>query len=153
VGSLVVVLVTPTSALSQAAATVAPGDTVRVQAPARIVMPDVITMEAGRVETRVPHEKKDDLVVLRYGGRTLHLPRPGHRVTGRLVGVTDEAITLRDGGEQTITVPRQAVERLEVWHGGEHRGSGAVGATTAFALGCDRTFRGKGLLGLRLVHA
>jgi hypothetical protein len=136
-GSLAVLAwVTPTSAWSQAAATVAPGDTVRVKTPARIVIPDLITMERGRVETRVPHEQEGDLVVLRDGDKILHVPRPGSQVTGRLVSVSDEAITLRDRGDRTVSIPRPVVERLEVRHGGEHRRVGVLlGAAAAFALG------------------
>jgi hypothetical protein len=136
-GSLAfLVWVAPTRAWPQGTATVAPGDTVRVRAPARVVVPDLVTMERGRVDARVPHEEEGDLVVLRDGDKVFHVPRPGHRVTGRLVGVSDEAITLRDRGDRTVSIPRAAVERLEIRHGGEHQRFGALlGAAAGFALG------------------
>lgn len=134
------VLEAPTAAWSQSLAAVAPGDVVRLQAPARIVIPGLVTLEDGRVETRRDHpiarENEGDFVVLRDGDRTVHLPRPGRRATGRLVGITDEELILRGAGERTIRVPREAVERLEVRRGGGTRKVGAlVGAAVAMAAG------------------
>ncbi len=126
----------PTCLCSETAPAVAPGDMVRVRPPARIVIPEVITMERGSIAARVPYEEKEGLVVVQDGPRTIHLPRPGRRVTGRLVSVTDETITLREGGNRTICIPRQAVERLEVRQGGENRWLGVMaGAAAGFALG------------------
>jgi hypothetical protein len=106
---------------------------VRIQAPVRIVIPEVATLGKDRVESRVPHEEDGALVVLRDGDKTFHVPKPGHRVSGRLVGLSDEAITVRDRGDRTIHVPRAAVERLELRHGGEHKGAGMLlGAIAGF---------------------
>ena len=135
-GSLAVLCwAAPASLWSQSAPAVAAGDTVRILAPPRIVIPDLVTLEGGRVESRVPREEKDGLVVVRDGDRTLHVPRPGQRVTGRLVGVTGDAVILRGGGDRTISIPREAVERLEVKRGGKPKTGALVGAAAGFAIG------------------
>jgi hypothetical protein len=125
---------TPTPAWCQSA-TAAPGDRVRLQAPDRVIIPDLVTLEGGRVVTHLPFEGKDDLVVVRDGDRTLHVPRPGRRLTGRLVAITDETVTLREGKDRTISVPRQAVERLEVKRSGHPWVGGLVGVAAGFAIG------------------
>ncbi len=124
----------PATSWSQSAA-VAPGETVRLQAPDRIVIPGVLTLEGGLLEAHNPYDDENGVVVVRDGDRTLHVPRPGERLTGQLVGVTDDFVTLREGKDRTILVPRQAVQRLEVRRGGHPARGALVGATAAFALG------------------
>jgi hypothetical protein len=135
-------LAAPTLLWSETSPTVLPGDAVRVRAPARIVIPGVITLEGGYVSTRFPWEEKEGLVVLRDGDRTLYLPRPGRRLAGRLVNVTDEFVTLEGVADRIVTVPRQAVGRMEVRRGGSHRRTGALlGAVTAFVMGYKLGYR------------
>ncbi len=129
-----IVCIGPAPVWSQPA-TVAPGDTVRLRPPARIEIPGVLSLDSDRLQTRKSYKEKDGVVIVQDGDRTLHVPRPGRTLAGRLVAVTDEMVTVRQGGGRTIDVPRLAVERLEVQRDGHGAAGGVIGAVAGFALG------------------
>ncbi len=128
-----VVWIAPAPVRSESA-TVSPGEMVRLRPPARIEIPDILRIDSGRLQTGKPFEDRDGVVIVQDGDRTLHVPRPGKTLSGRLVAVTDELDTLLQG-ERTILVPRQAVERLEVRRRGHATIGALVGAAAGFAIG------------------
>lgn len=76
------------------------------------------------------------------GGEPLYVPHPGRRVTGTLVGESDEALLLRlDGSQEVVRIPRAALVRVEVSAGRPSRilqslggaalGAGALGSVLA----------------------
>jgi len=110
--------------------TLAPGQTVRITAPAKIEVPDVITIDESRTEryggARVTGEKRG-LLTLEVAGRTLSVPTPDARLTGRLVAADDATITLSLGDDSPpAVIPWAAVARVQVRRRKGHPGLGAL---------------------------
>jgi outer membrane lipoprotein SlyB len=117
-----------------------PGQTVRLTAPTRIEIPDVVVVEpdgttraAGRSRAWAGTEgdPNSQLTPLEVEGRTVQVPKPGSRVVGRLSAVDAETITIVRGGK-TVSILRGAVTNVEVRRRAGHPGWGALGG---FVLG------------------
>lgn len=118
----------------------APGQTIRLTAPSRIEIPDVVTVEAdgryrtaGQVQAGTGFEGEGGraMLSLTLGGRTLHVPKAGARVVGTLTAVDAETITLLRGGK-TLSIPRGAATKVEIRRRAGHPGWGAL---AGFVLG------------------
>jgi len=118
----------------------APGQTVRLTAPKRIEIPDVVVVEPdgttrtfGRSREWAGSEGDPNgkLTPLEVGGRTVQILKPGSRVVGRLSAVDADTITIVRGGK-TVSILRGAVTNVEVRRRAGHPGWGALGG---FVLG------------------
>jgi outer membrane lipoprotein SlyB len=118
----------------------APGQTVRLTAPKRIEIPDIVVVEpdgttrtSGRSREWAGSEgdPNNKLTPLEVGGRTVQILKPGSRVVGWLSAVDAETITIVRGGK-TVSILRGAVTNVEVRRRAGHPGWGALGG---FVLG------------------
>jgi hypothetical protein len=124
----------------------APGQTVRLTAPKKIAIPDVVVVEpdgttrtSGRSREWAGSEgdPNNNLTPLEVGGRTVQILKPGSRVVGRLSAVDAETITILRG-RKTVSVLRGAVTNVEVRRRAGHPVWGALGGfVLGFAIGAE----------------
>lgn len=132
-------LVLPRAGFSEGLSELSAGQKIRITPLDRIEIPDVISVQDGKVASKGPLHREDGgrLLAVEIGQKTLRVPTPGTTVVGKLVAVDEETITLlRDKAPREISVPKAAVARLEVGRGGQHRQLAiAGGAVAGLAIG------------------
>jgi hypothetical protein len=122
----------------------APGQTVRLTAPKRIEIPDVVVVEPdGTTRTSgwsrgwagSEGDPGNKLTPLEVGGKTVQVLKPGSRIEGRLSAVDAQTITIVRGGK-TVSVLREAVATVELRRRPGHTGWGAlVGLAVGWGIG------------------
>jgi hypothetical protein len=103
---------------------------VRITAPAKVDVPDLVTIDGSRTERHGGAQLRDEkrgLLTLEVDGKTLSVPRPDTRLTGRLVAADDATITLSLGDDSPpAAIPWAAVARVQVRRRKGHPGLGAL---------------------------
>jgi hypothetical protein len=117
-----------------------PGTIVRIGAPKTFRIPGAFTVGDGRITwhgRKVEGDPSRLAAVVEGQPQPIAAPQPGRTLLGTIVSAESAALVVTlDQGNETVTIPSEAIERLDVSEGREsNRKNMLMGATVGFGIG------------------
>jgi hypothetical protein len=117
---------------------------IRIKVGASVELPGIVRLEKGRIDGQILSSNEDTVTVRGAAGQSLHLPRPGRLMTGRLADMNADSVALLQDHGFIVTIPRTAIVHVDESSGYRSRGhsvlvgfliGGSLGAGVGSLLG------------------